>query len=296
MKLNFRKLGSISLVGISVIIASACKYNQSTTQSVDEKVESFRQTISRVLPDMEKPGDIAMLIELTGADYVPELVADTTNTDMYFGDPDWAALNLGLFTADLAYSSAFYETTQSLATLKACQLLANDLEMGETFQTALLDYYSNEITEEEKDSIISMLQLETGKIKENFNTTDRKRLYTAFATGLLIENLHLATGIIETYPDDLLPEDAKALILREMLLVVIELRTNLDELIDLIGEVLTDDDPKILLKELVELQSMFKEIDINKLVKIKSPGSILTSPKLDEITTKVNEIRALIIR
>lgn len=296
MKLNFRKFGAISLVVISVIIASACKNNQTTTPGVDEKVESFRQTIARVLPDMGKPGDIAMLIELTGADYVPELVADTANTDMYFGDPDWAALNLGLFTADLAYSSTFYETDQSLATLRACQLLANDLEMGETFQAALLDYYSDEITEEEKDSIISMLQVETGKIKENFNASDRKRLYTAFTTGFLIENLHLATGIIETYPDDLLPDDSKALILREMLLVIIEIDSNLDELIELINEVLTDEDPKILLHDLMDLQSIFNEININDLVTVKSPADILQATKLKEITAKTEEIRNSIIK
>jgi hypothetical protein len=121
-------------------------------------------------------------------------------------------------------------------------------------------------------------------------------LYTAFTTGLLIENLHLATGIIDTYPDDLLPGDAKALVLREMLLVVIEIRTNLDQLIELINEVLTDDDPQILLKELVELQSILNEIDINKLITTEAPSAILNSPKLKEITLKVDEIRSMIIR
>lgn len=296
MKLNLRKIGSISLVVVLMMVASACKNRQSATPGVDEQLEGFRQSIARVLPNLGSPGDIAMLIELTGADYVPELVADTANTDMYIGDSDWAALNLGLFTADLAYTSTFYQTDQSLATLRACQILANDLEMGETYQAAILNYYSDEITAEEKDSIILMLKAETGKIKENFDNTDRKRLYTAFVTGFLIENLHIATGIIDTYPDDLLPADAKALVLREMLLVIIEIESNLDELIELLGEVLTENDPKILLKELVELQSMFKEIDINNLITTEAPGPILSSPKLKEITAKVGEIRSSIIR
>jgi len=296
MKLNLRKFGPISLVIVFMIMASACKNNQSTAPSDDDQLESFRQSVARVLPNLGSPGDIAMLIELTGADYVPELVADTANIDMYIGDSDWAALNLGLFTADLAYTSTFTQTDQSLATLRACQILANDLEMGETFQAAILNYYSDEITEEEKDSLIVMLKAETGKIRENFDNTDRKRLYTAFVTGFLIENLHIATGIIETYPDDLLPADAKALILREMLLVIIEIESNLDELIVLLGEVLTDDDPKILLKELTELQSMFDGVNIENLVTTEAPAEILKRPKLKEVTTKVGEIRASIIR
>lgn len=81
-----------------------------------------------------------------------------------------------------------------------------------------------------------------------------------------------------------------------MLLVIIEIESNLDELIELLGEVLTDDDPKFLLKELMELPSMFREIDIQKLVTTEASGPILNSPKLNEITEKLAGIRESIIK
>lgn len=296
MNLNLKNIGTLTLLALAIILTSACKNRQSAGTTTEDHLESFRQEIDRVLPGLGSPGDIAVLIELTGADYIPELVADTSNVNMYIGDSDWAALNLGLFTADLAYTSTFNQAEQSLATLRACQLLANDLGMGETYLTGILNYYSDEITETEEDSIVAMLEKETGSIKENFENTNRKRLHTAFVTGFLIENLHLATGIIDTYPDDLLPADAKALVLREMLLVVIEVESNLDELIALLDEVLTEEDPKILYQELTELKSMFDDVDINKLITTEAPGPILNSPKLKEITAKTTAIRNSIIR
>lgn len=297
MKLHLKKLIPITLVVVSMMLTNACKNNQTTSpSSPEDHLESFRQSIARVMPDLGSPGDIAILIELTGADYVPELVADTSNVDMYIGNNDWAALNLGLFTADLAYSSAFHQRDQSLATLRACQILANDLEMGDTYLTGLLNYYSDDLTEAEKDTLTQMLNTETGMIKENFDNTDRKRLYTAFVTGFVIENLHMATGIINTYPEDLLAADVKAIILREMILVVIEGGDDLDELIDLLSEVLTEDDTKILYKELLKLQTIFGKIDMSNLVSVKDPGTILESPVLQEITEQVELIRGSIIR
>ena len=297
MKLYLKKSGPIALITLSFILASACKNNQTTTElSPEDHLESFRQNIARVMPDIGSPGDIAILIELTGAEYVPELVTDTSNVDMYIGDSDWAALNLGLYTANLAYTAAFNQKEQSLGTLRACQTLANDLEIGETYLTSILNYYSDEVAEDRKDTLTQMLSDEAGKIMENFNATDRKRLYTAFVTGFVIENLHLATGIIDSYPDDLLPDDVKALILREMLLVVIKGGDNLDELLVLLSEVLTKEDTKILYNELVALQASFKKIDMNNLASVNEPGAILKSPLLQEITEQVKLIRGSIIR
>lgn len=296
MKVNIKKTASLIFIVLAMIMTSACLNKQTSGTSPEDHLKSFRQEIDRVLPDLGRPGDIALLIEMTGADYVPELVADTSNVDMYLGENDWAALNLGLFTADLAYTSTFRQTEQSMATLRACQILANDLEFGETYLTALFDYYADEITDAERDSLIEMLKTETGSINEKFKNTNRKRLHTAFVTGFLIENLHLATGIIATYPEDLLPEDAKALILREMLLVIIELESNLDDLISLLEEVLTEHNPKILFRELLELQSMFDEVNIENLITTEAPGQILKTPKIKQITDQIAMIRGAIIR
>jgi hypothetical protein len=285
-----KKLSLLITGSFLAVIFIGCQTSQtSSKQGTQEQLSEFDKQVQRIFPDLESPGDISMLIEMTGAEYVPELVADTANLIKYIGDPDMAALNLGIYTSDLAYTTSFTQRDQSLATLKACQVLANSLGIGVTYLTSLLGYYENVV--ENKDSVILFLQNETGTIKEDLNTSDRQRLYTAFVAGFVIENLHLATGIIDTYPDDLLPDDAKALILREMILVVLQSERNLNELLVMIDEVLTDKDPRILYNELKDLKASFDKVDFNEIAHIENPAEILSNEVLLEVTSKVAAIR-----
>jgi len=276
------------------LVLFSCQTPKSGSKSsAEEQLSEFGKEVNKVYPDLGSPGEIAMLIEMTGADYVPDLVADTANTEKYLGDEDMAALNLGLFTADLAYTTSFQQRDQSLATLKSCQTLANDLGVGVTYLASLMKYYDKEV--EHKDSILMFLEQKTGTIKEDLSEKSKQRLYTAFVTGFVVENLHLATGIIQTYPDDLLPDDAKALVLREMILIVLESERNVNELITMVDEVLTDQDPRILYDELVDLKASFDKVNFEEIAHIENPAEILSNEGLLEITDKVAKLRATIV-
>jgi hypothetical protein len=279
---------------LSALVLFSCQTPKSGSKSsAEEQLSEFGKEVNKVYPDLGSPGEIAMLIEMTGADYVPDLVADTANTEKYLGDEDMAALNLGLFTADLAYTTSFQQRDQSLATLKSCQTLANDLGVGVTYLASLMKYYDKEV--EHKDSILMFLEQKTGTIKEDLSEKSKQRLYTAFVTGFVVENLHLATGIIQTYPDDLLPDDAKALVLREMILIVLESERNVNELITMVDEVLTDQDPRILYDELVDLKASFDKVNFEEIAHIENPAEILSNEGLLEITDKVAKLRATIV-
>lgn len=289
-----RKLSLLSIAASFLILFIACQSSQSTSETaLEEELSEFGKEVDKVLPNLESPAEIAMFIEMTGAEYVGDLVADTANLPNFIGDPDLAALNLGIFTSDLAYTTTFKQSEQSLATLKACQLLANDLGIGYTYLSAILNYYSAEIKDE--DSLVMFLESETGLVRENFVNSDRQRLYTAFVGGFIIENLHLVTGIIDTYPDDLLPADAKALVLREMIMVVLESEKNLANLITMIEEVLTPEDPGVLIDELKDLKASLDKVDFKEIATIENPADILKNEVLLEVTEKVALIRADIV-
>ncbi len=289
-----KKVLFIPLITGMVLIFGACQSSQTATQpTVEEKLSEFGKEVERVYPDLASPGEISLLIELTGTDFVPGLIVDTANVPMYLGNADFGALALGMYTADLAYSSTFEQTPQTMATLVACQTLANDLGVGYTYLSALLDYYSEEVQNE--DTLIKYLEDETGKIMEDLSGSDRQRLYTAFVTGFTLENLYLATAIIETYPEGLLPDDAKALALREMILVVLESERNINELIAMIEKVLTEEDPGILVDELAVMKASLDKVDFNEIARLENPAEILTNETLLEVTAEVKKIRSEIL-
>lgn len=289
-----RKYCVIVVIAGMALLFGACQSSQTTTKpTLEEQLNEFSKEISRVYPDLGSPGDIALLIELTGADFVPGLIVDTSMASKFSGNADLAALTLGMLTADLAYTSTFQQTEQTKALLVASQSLANDLGIGYTYLSALLNYYSEEV--ENEDSIVIYLEQEAGKITEDLKNSGRQRLYTAFTTGFVIENLFLATSIIETYPSDLLPDDDKALILREMILVVLESERNVNELIAMVDEVLTDEDPRILFEELKILKSILDKVDYNEIARLEKPGDILQNEVLLETTAEVEKIRAGIL-
>lgn len=288
-----RKLNLLSIAA-SLVLFIACQSSQPTSETtLEEQLNDFAKEVEKVLPNISSPAEIATFIEMTGAEYVPEIVADTANLPNYIGDADIAALNLGIFTSDLSYTTTFKQSEQSLATLKACQILANDLGMGYTYLSAILNRFSGEITDE--DSLVMYLEKETGMVNENFKDTDRHRLYTAFVAGFIIENLYIVTEIIATYPDDLLPADAKALVLREMIMVVLDSENNLTNLIAEIESVLTPEDSGVLVDELKDLKASLDKVNFKEIAAIENPADILKNEVLLEVTEKVAIIRADII-
>jgi hypothetical protein len=92
-----------------------------------EAEQSLKSQIEEVVYNIPSPTEIPYLLQATGAEYNAQLVNPLTRVDQYASRTDKAALNLGVYAADIGYLSSYDKTQEAIDYLSACKTLADNL-------------------------------------------------------------------------------------------------------------------------------------------------------------------------
>lgn len=266
--------------------------NQNSTE-FSEAEQSLKDQVQSLVYNLPPPTEIPYLLQQTGAEFNQSLVNDRNKVDKYFSRNDKAALNLGIYAADIGYLTSYEKTQEAIDHLNAAKKLADNLGIVGSFNTDVLQSFESNIAN--KDSLASILDRAILSSDKYLRDESRTQLAAYLLTGSFVEGLYISTGLIKTYPKDLLPEDSRNLVLTPLMRVILQQEISVDELLKMLTSIEQDTQIAALVTDLTALQASYRALNIEEQIKNNRSDLVLTDKNLAEITTIVEKIRKSIV-
>jgi hypothetical protein len=254
-----------------------------------EAEESLKEQIEEVIYNIPSPSEIPYLLQATGAEFNESLVNPRTKVDQYASRTDKAALNLGVYAADIGYLSSYDKTQEAIDYLNSTKTLADNLGIIGSFDVEVLQKFEANISN--KDSLTRLLDRTIKKAENYLEDDNRNKLSALVVTGSFIEGLYISTGLVKSYPKDLLPDDSRNLVLTPLIRVVLEQKKSVSDLLKMLSNIEQNEPIPTIVSDLKALESAYAALNIEEQIKNNKANMVLTDKNLIEITTIVEKIR-----
>ncbi len=284
------------MLTLSMFIACGKQEKQQENEAAefDEAKEALKQNIEGVIHNIPSPAELPYLLEATGADFNEALINSKDNADKYMTTFDKAAMNLGVYAADIGYLSAYNQTQQALDYLAVAKQLSEHLGVVDAVDQVVMERFEKNI--DQKDSLYNIINEAIENVDQYLKNEARNRVAALVTTGSFIEGLYIATELVRTYPKDLLPEDARNLVLMPIIRLILKQENSVGELIKLIDSLPEDDLTKKIKADLQELKSRYEALNIEEQIKNNQANLVLNDETLTTITEIVHDMRADIVQ
>jgi hypothetical protein len=287
------------LLFVSTLILSCQKKQEAQEETTTEVSPSFEAERSAFFNNLMKPTEVAASLQATAADFNPALMNDPKNYGMYANDPVKAAANLGVYLADLNYSIAYKETANTKELFGA----AHELSKAIGGEQAVLEYLTKRYSEnlDKNDSAKAVMSEFFDKSVTSLQGTDREKLAGITMSAYQIENLHLLLGVIETYPKDMLPTDARTQILVPVFRAVLDQKENVEAIYAFLKSVSDPTQPDqnpnypYYATAFEELIAVYNKLDVEDKIANNQGVELMNDAVVKELSEKVNAIRNKIV-
>ncbi len=291
------RLSSFLIASATALIVSSCgSPAKETTQDTGEfkkAEESLKDQIQDVVYNIPAPAEIPYLLQQTGAEFNQSLLNDRKKVDQYLTRNDKAAMNLGAYAADIGYLSSYDKTQEAIDYLNSAKKLADNLGVIGSFDVEILKKFEKNISN--KDSLTSLLNGAVQKTEKYLKDDSRNKLAALILTGSFIEGLSISTGLIKTYPKNLLKDDQRNLILTPLIQVILQQRKSIEELSKMLATVEQTSPVTSIQTDLNALLASYRALNIEEQIKNNRSDLVLTDKHLLEITKIVEKMRKDII-
>lgn len=290
--MKFTRLSALILFAMLTIGLWSCGSSSKEGNNSDEfkeAEESLQEQIQDLVYNIPSPTEIPYLLEATGAEYNQSLINSRTKVDQYGTRSEKAALNLGVYAADIGYLSSYGKTQEAIDYLNSCKTLADNLGVIGSFDVTVLQQFESNIGN--KDSLAYIINRSIQRTDDYLKDDSRNKLAALMLTGSFIEGLYISTGLIKTYPTTLLPDDARNLILTPLMRVILEQEKSVDELLKMLTNIDQEEPITGLVSDLTSLQASYRALNIEEQIKNNRADLVLTDKNLAEIAAAVEKIR-----
>ncbi|MBI4931126.1 MAG: hypothetical protein HY841_10210 [Bacteroidetes bacterium] len=256
------------------------------------KTPSKAQNIFYAIPS---PIELAQLIQKAGAKYNKDLLNDPNNVTKYSTNTS-KALNLGVYGADLSYTSVFDDNTQESILYLACtRKLAESLGVGNAFDEKTVDRIQNNTGK--KDSLLTIISDSYMNTDEMLKESQRENASSLVIAGGFIEALYLGTQLSKTSKNPL-----------DIINRIAEQKGTLDNVVGLLSSYEQDAGIAGVLADVKQLKEIYDQVKVesktaseaktNPNTKVTTIGGkiiyTMTPELVEKLTVKVAEIRTKI--
>lgn len=181
-------------------ILSSCKQrldNQSNVIIDSLQYYSYLETKDeKIYYRFPSSEEIFDLINQSGLEYRPELVNNVENVDKY-DDSRMQAINLGIYTADLAYLTVFEKTNESIEYFEVLHTLSTKLHITSSINDDLFEKLERNLNN--IDSLKSLAKDSYNSIVDHFSITENEKTLAIITAGSYIECLFITCELIKEY-------------------------------------------------------------------------------------------------
>ncbi len=294
--MKFTRLSTcvVTLLGVFALWSCGPSNKDSSKQKEFEQAEKgLKDQIQDVVYNIPSPSEIPYLIQSTGAEFNQSLINDRKKADSYSSRTDKAALNLGVYAADIGYLSSYDKTQEAINYLNTVKGIADNLGVIGSFDVDLLKKFEANISN--KDSLAKLIDVSVQKSQDYLKDDSRNKLAALLITGGYLEGLYISTGLIKTYPKNLLPDDQRNLVLTPLIRVILEQEKSVDELVKMLATVDQAEPVAGIVTDLHSLQANYHALNIEEQIKNNKANLVLSDKNLVEITKIVEKLRKSIV-
>lgn len=294
--MKFNRLTYFCVSATLTLVVASCGSSSDKAKNADDfdaAEESLKQQIEEVVYNIPSPSEIPYLLQATGAEFNEGLLNAKTNVEKYTTRTDKAALNLGVYAADIGYLASYEKTQEAIDYMGACKALADNLNIIGSFDAEVLKKFEQHISN--KDSLTYLLDQSIKKTEVFLKDDSRNKLSAMIVAGSFIEGLHISTGLIATYPKNLLPDDKRIQVLTPLTRVVLEQKKSVSELLKMLSSVEQTDPITSLVADLTALEKAYATLNIEEQIKNNRGDLVLSDASLVEITKLVAKLRSGIV-
>jgi hypothetical protein len=294
--MKFTRLSALFLSLLITLVLWSCggsKKDEKSSEEFKQAEESLKDQIKDVVYNIPSPTEIPYLLEATGAEFNPSLINDRKKVDSYAARNDKAALNLGVYAADIGYLTSYDKTQEAIDYLNATKTLADNLGVIGSFDADILKKFEANIAN--KDSLAGLLNETVQKTDRYLKDDNRNKLASLMVTGSFVEGLYISTGLIKSYPKNILPDDARNLVLTPLMRVVLQQEKSVSELLSMLSTVEQTDPITTIVADLTALDASYRALNIDEQIKNNRADLVLSDKNLSDITNIVEKLRKAIV-
>jgi len=270
--------------------AESDKFNDAQKNQPGDVPESLEGVIINI-PD---PTEIPYLLQTTGAEYNESLINPETNVDQYLTTFDVAALNLGIYAADLGYLVSYDKIQGALNFLTSMKKLTDHLGASTAYDAIMLQRFERNLGE--RDSLYSIINEGIKEADQQMKDENRSQIAALMMVGSFVEGLYISTQLIEHYPEALLTPEERFTILTPLIRVVLEQENSLDDILKLANSVPSEGRIVELKRELESLQNLYASLDIETKIAENRGDELLNDETLNSLGNQVAKMRQNIIK
>ncbi len=278
-------------IGLASCGSSSSDKDKNSSES-NEAEDSLKAQLEDIIDNIPPPSEIPYLLQATGAEFNESLVNPRTKVDQYASRTDKAALNLGVYAADIGYLSSYDKTQEAIDYLNSTKTLADNLGIIGSFDVEVLQKFEANISN--KDSLTQLLDQTIKKAQNYLADNNRNKLSALVVAGSFVESLYIATGLVKSYPKDLLPDDARNLILTPLIRVVLDQKKSVSDLLKMLSSLEQTEPVATIVSDLKTLEASYNALNIEEQIKNNKANLALTDKNLIDVTTIVEKMRKIV--
>lgn len=261
--------------------------NQATTTDST----TFTNERNTFFSNLLAPSEAAAQLQATGAEFNASLMHDPKKYTQYTSNDTKAAANMGIYLSDLNYSVAYKQSANTKEYFTAAHELSKAIGMEQGALDFLSQRYNNNIAQ--NDSVKSVMKDLLAKSTQSLQGTEREKLAGAAMAAYQIENLHLALGVIDAYPDDMLPSDARVIILIPIYKMVLGQKANIQTIYDFLKSYSNPENPNYQYYSTAfeDLIAVYNRLNVDERIAKNQGVELMNDAVMKELTQKVDAIR-----
>lgn len=248
------KFKILSIFAVATFLIISCSGNSDTDKEQDTIVDLNSLDTGDIVTEenteiiylVSTPGEIVEVLNESNLGFKVGLIHDFAKSENYLVQSS-QALNLGIYSADLAYCAYYDELNSSANLFVAVQDLCKKLEVSYLLESIQLNRVKNNL--HSPDSIKRLSKEYNKKIYDHFIENKKENLLSLISLGGFIESLYLATNNIENFEPD-----------SEISRLLAEQKYTFEVIRDYIVQQKGDDQISFVLDDIKKLDSFFTEI------------------------------------
>jgi len=303
--LNIKALGIMGAGMLFLLGACSTDPEQSTEETSSTEADASDDTETTASKDMEvqkagkvfymipSPLELSSIIKNAGATYDNSVLNPSEYVSNYVTSGS-QALNLGVYGADLSYSSIFEQTQETSKYFMAAKELADELGITSAFGKSTVDRIQNNLNN--RDSLIAIISDSYWEADAYLKENSRSNTSALVIAGGWIEALYISTKLADITDSN-----------SEIISRIGEQKLTLNNLIPML-EKFSGDDVDEVVASLKDLQETFMGVEITyerkesttnsetQLTTIQTTSKInIDEEQLASISDKIESIRTNIV-
>jgi hypothetical protein len=253
---NLSFLGLSSFMALIVLLMASCGTGPKDQKANEEAADTINQELTltpeakNMLYELPTPFEVTQMLQDAKAGYIFDITNPIDNVGKYVTERS-KAVNLGIYSADLAYSATYNQIDNTNQFLRCTNQLADALGIAGVYHPDLVEQVKSFAND--KDSLVALVSDIFVATNDFLSKNNRNQVAVYIATGAFIEGLYLATSLNAFAEDN-----------TQIATVILDQTGNYDKLVTVLELYKDDAAMKPVVEEILKLKPLFTDFGLEK--------------------------------